>query len=184
MLVSLQSDGIGRRDFGGWSLAVYFVVFICGYFIAINPKSRSIIEKNRITSLIIGIITSTVLLIFQIGHLSFSSLNEIANGAIIETCRSVSLWSWLMAILGFGSKYLDFSNKFLNYANEAVMPFYVFHQTVIIIIGFYVIKLDINVIFQYLIIFVSSLGTILLVYELFIRRINILRFIFGLKRKS
>ena len=86
-----------------------------------------------------------------------------------------------MAILGLGSWYLNRNNKFLTHANEAVLPFYILHQTVIISIGFYIVQWDTRVGLKYLVISVTSFIAIMLIYELIVRRINPLRFLFGMR---
>jgi hypothetical protein len=59
-------------------------------------------------------------------------------------------------------KFLSFSNRFLSYANEAVLPFYILHHLVIICVGFYVIQWDIPVPAKYLLIIVMSFAIIML----------------------
>ena len=86
--------------------------------------------------------------------------------------RGVLCWSCLIAICGFASRHLRFSNRFLKYANDAVLPFYILHQTVILAIGFHVIRLDIPLWSQYLIIVLSSFAVTMALYELLIRRLT------------
>ena len=103
------------------------------------------------------------------------------NSVGFALLRGVLCWSCLIAILGFGARHLRTSNRFLKYANEAVLPFYVLHQTVILAIGFHVIRLDVPLWVEYLIIVTSSFAATIALYELLIRRITVLRFLFGLK---
>jgi hypothetical protein len=84
------------------------------------------------------------------------------------------------AILGFGSLFLNFGNKFLRYTNEAVLPFYILHQTIILIIGFYVVQWDMGVAVKYGVITSISFIAIMAIYELLTRRVNVLRFMFGM----
>jgi glucan biosynthesis protein C len=76
------------------------------------------------------------------------------------------------------------NNRFLAYANEAVLPFYILHQTVIITIGYYVVQWNIDIALKYLIIASTSFIVIMAVYELLVRRFNVLRFLFGMKIKK
>ena len=46
--------------------------------------------------------------------------------------RALGSWCCVLAFLGFGRKHLNFSTPFLKYANEAVLPFYILHQTVML----------------------------------------------------
>jgi glucan biosynthesis protein C len=90
-------------------------------------------------------------------------------------------WLRVLAILGFGMQHLTFSTPFLHYANEAVLPFYIMHQTVIISIGYYVVRQAIPDPLKFVIIAVSSFAIIAALYELLVRRSNVLRFLFGMK---
>ena len=101
----------------------------------------------------------------------------------MTTIRAFNSWFWLLAVLGFGLHFGNFNNKFLAYANEAVLPFYILHQTIIVTICFYLISWQINVGIKYVVIASTSMMAILILYEVFVRRINLMRFLFGLKPK-
>ena len=77
-----------------------------------------------------------------------------------------------------------FFGRVLEYANEAVLPFYVIHQTVIVIIGFHVVKWAAGVAVKYFTISLASVAMTVLLYDVFVRRINITRFLFGMKPKQ
>lgn len=73
------------------------------------------------------------------------------------------------------------TNGLRQYVNEAVMPFYILHQTVIVVIGFYVVRLKTGVTIKYTLIVTATLAITLLLYDLVIRRTNLTRFLFGMK---
>ncbi|NVM35105.1 MAG: acyltransferase, partial [Candidatus Lokiarchaeota archaeon] len=93
------------------------------------------------------------------------------------------VWSWLIVILGLGSKHLNFDHKSRKFLNGIVMPFYVLHQTIIVIIGFFIVQLDMIIILKYLIISVVSFALVIGLV-LIIKQINILRFLFGMSLKK
>ena len=64
------------------------------------------------------------------------------------------------------------------------MPFYILHQTIILVIGFYIIGRGLSIMVKYLIISTGSILLIMVLYELLINRINIFRFLFGMKLKK
>jgi len=98
--------------------------------------------------------------------------------------KSMNSWAWMLAFIGIAARFLNFNNRFLGYAGEAVLPFYVLHQTIIISIGFYVVQWDMGVMPKYLIIAATSFIGIVAIYELLVRRLNILRFLFGMRLKK
>jgi hypothetical protein len=71
-----------------------------------------------------------------------------------------------------------------RYANEAVMPFYILHQTVIVIVGFYVVKLNAGVAIKYLMVVAATLVITLSLYEAVIKRTIVTRFLFGMRLRS
>jgi hypothetical protein len=96
--------------------------------------------------------------------------------------RAFNSWFWLIAIFSFWKRHFTAYNRFLEYANEAVLPFYILHQSIIVTIGFYLIDWNTGVYLKYLVLCVASFVSICIIYDLLVRRINILRFLFGLKR--
>jgi glucan biosynthesis protein C len=95
--------------------------------------------------------------------------------------RGLSSWCFIVAILGFGRTHLDFSTPFLRYANEAVLPFYILHQTVILSIGYFVVQWAIPDLLKWLIVLPVSFVLIMVVYEFLVRRYNVMRLLFGMK---
>jgi len=69
----------------------------------------------------------------------------------------------------------------LRFANEGVMPFYILHQTVLLCIGYFVMTWAINDTAKWAIVFISSFIVIITLYMLFIRKFEVLRFLFGMK---
>lgn len=92
-------------------------------------------------------------------------------------------WMWVLTCLGYGRKYLNKKSKLLSYMNTAVYPFYILHQTVIVIIAYYVVRtkdaVALKICFLVIVCFMISILT----YHLFIRPYNIMRFLFGMKQK-
>jgi glucans biosynthesis protein C len=181
--VFLPPEGFWGNKNGGWSIISYLLFFVFGYFIVANPRIMETIKKIRRVSLGIALVTALGLLfvVSRIGDPAAYFGTPLYAGASLV--QSLCCWGGLLAILGFGSLYLNRNNRVLEYANEAVLPFYILHQTIIIVIGFYVVQWDSGIWLKYLVISVSSFMGIMLIYELLVKRINVLRFLFGMKSK-
>jgi hypothetical protein len=172
---------IGRRDFGGWSPFLYIIFFIYGYVVFSNHQLQGMVKKQRNIALASGLITTTTALVILISK-GFPEYGT-AYFLFMTTIRAFNSWFWLLAVIGFGFHYGNFNNKLLAYSNEAVLPFYILHQTLIVTICFYLISWQINVGIKYSVIASTSMVSILVLYEVFVRRINLMRFLFGLKSK-
>jgi hypothetical protein len=174
IFVGQYRDTIGLQAFGGWSLLTYLVFFITGYFISLDSGFKDTIEKHRISAILLALGITVVLILnysYDIG--SIDKYEDVLTAA--------ASWCWLLAIFGFGSRHLSFDHPILKYANEAVLPFYILHQTVIVIFGFWMMDWVIGVTSKYLLLSSISFLTIMLLYEFLIRRINMMRFLFGMK---
>lgn len=164
-----------QRGFGGWSLLPYFSIFVLGFLVASGKETARAIESHRIAAALLAPAT------FAAGYylIKIRGLSDDSVGSAL--IRGVLCWSCLVAFMGFAAKHLRNSNRFLKYANDAVLPFYILHQTIILAIGAHVVRLDAPLWLEYLIIVISSFAATAALYELLIKRLNVLRFLFGLK---
>ena len=48
--------------------------------------------------------------------------------------RGPAAWGWMVGLLWVGQRFLNFSNGFTRHVNDMVLPFYVLHQTVILLV--------------------------------------------------
>jgi len=163
---------------GGWNHLSYLVFFVSGYLMFSNARIQDNIKRYAFASLIIYLVLQAVHYLLMFGVL------KIDIGGLYWILVTLRSWFAIIAILGIGSRYLNFNNRFLGYTNEAVLPFYILHQTLIVVIGYSVIQTNMGIAPKYLIITVSSFVAIMVIYELLVRRINILRFLFGMRWKK
>jgi glucans biosynthesis protein C len=173
-LVNLQPGGVGRRDFGGWSLLTYLVFFLLGFLIGTDSQFRTALERQRKVALALGIAAAAGLYIL-------TSSGHPDRAWPVALVRAMNSWSWLTAILGFAGKHLDFDRPWLQRANEAVLPFYVLHQTAIVVLAYELINWQAGVSVKCVVLVVASLASILSTYILLIRRWRVFRFLFGMK---
>jgi len=88
---------------------------------------------------------------------------------------------WIFSIFAFGYKYLNHSSKTLSYLSQAAYPVYIIHMVFLFLSSSIIFPLDLNVYFKFvLVLFTTFLGS-LIFYEFVIRRIHVIRPLFGLK---
>ena len=179
LIVKLDPATWGNPDLGGWSVLIYPFFFLSGFVVISNQQLQTRICQMRWLSLVMGITLSAAYLFleFQTRYPAVSSLTN----AFVDPLRCLVAWSWLLAALGFGMQHLNFNSPFLKYANEAVLPFYILHQTVIVVLGYFVVQWAIPDLLKFLLILILSFFVIIGLYEFVVRRFNVMRFLFGMK---
>ena len=185
-LISLEliNAFIGDLQFGGWNLFSHFLFYIFGFLFASNNQFKQSIEKNRNIGIIIGTFTG-VLLLLVMGIFTDELLDTTfqISDFLFWSLRAINGWCLIIVVTGLASKHLNFNHKSRKFLNEIVMPFYVLHQTIIVIIGFYIVSLELSILIKYLII--SSLSFVIVIgLVLIIRKVNALRFLFGMRLKK
>ncbi len=155
-----------------YSLSFYAVLLLYGFIlISIKDVLWEVLDKGRNFFLVFAIILT----------ISFFTLLHTDFQLLLFIIRIFNLWIWILAILGYSAKYLNKPSSILTYRNQAVYPFYILHHTVLIILGYYIVKLDFNIPIKFLILVIGTYGIIWLIYELIIRRIEIFRILFGMR---
>jgi len=177
-LPPIRDSILGNEGFGGWSALPYLTLLIIGYVLATDESLVRTMERHRVPALLAGVVS---FILAGLAYKASEPWSLVSRELLMSLLRGILCWSWLVAIFGFAGRYLRFSNRFLKYANEAVLPFYILHQTVILCVGFYVLRLHTYLWLEYLIIATISFALIMAVYELLIRRVNALRILFGMK---
>lgn len=86
----------------------------------------------------------------------------------------------VLVLFSIAYKALNRSSKQLRYLNDAVYPFYILHQTFIVVFGYQLSTLNLGVIVESSLLILTTVTACLICYEA-IKRINILRPCFGLK---
>ena len=98
--------------------------------------------------------------------------------------RLLATWGWIIGLLWLGGRFLNFTNRFLTHVNEMVLPFYILHQIVIVVVAYFVVQTGLAIPLKYSITAVLSFAVIVASYELIVRRIGIFRFLFGMRKKT
>jgi glucan biosynthesis protein C len=161
---------------------VYWLLFLLAGFICIlQPSLMDSLQRNRRFAIAIGFISLV--------PIYYLWLNPPANGAAWSALRGYSFrafsvivaWSWVLGLVGYGKQYLNRPHRSLAYLNQAVYPFYILHQTIIVILAYYIVKTNDTVIMKYIYTVGVTLFFTMGIYDLFIRPYAITRFLFGMK---
>jgi len=120
--------GLGfTRQMSGWDILSYLLFFIYGYLVFSNTRIQETIRKYSTVALIATVVLAIYGLVMEF-VVKMPVLFGTPYYMSVVLVRALRAWCWLIAILGFGSRFLNFNNRFLGYANEAVLPFYIWRN--------------------------------------------------------
>ena len=163
----------------GWSQVIYLWLLFSGFLVISAERLEASIKRLRWLSLGMAVVALGILLylVFTQGVPAYGT----SLYAPLFGLAGFSSWCWILAYFGLAMRYLDFRKTVLQYANEAVLPFYVLHQSVLICVGYFIVQWPIPDALKWAVILLISYAVIMGLYEYLIRRINVLRFLFGMK---
>jgi glucan biosynthesis protein C len=169
--------GLGfTEQMGSWDILSYAMFFILGYILFASASLQEAVRKQGGWFLLAAVVFSAVHLI-----LKFSVRPVFYDDIDI---RLLATWGWIIGLFWLGGRFLNFTNRFLTHVNEMVLPFYILHQTVIVAVAYFVVQTGLAIPLKYGITAVLSFAVIVALYELIIRRIGVLRFLFGMRKKK
>ncbi|MBO9563934.1 MAG: acyltransferase family protein, partial [Niastella sp.] len=172
-----------------WCDNFYWLQFLLiGFFCIANPVFMDSIERNRRISFTIALLA--LLLFNYIRWNDHEPWDNIVNWRSdwrtygFLALSPILAWSWLLTAVGYGKRYLNKQHRVLDYVNQAVYPFYILHQTVIIILVYYVVQTTDTILMKYLFTVVGTLVICMGIYHLLIKPFGVMRFLFGMKPKG
>lgn len=163
--------------------AVYFPAFLFGYAIAKHEAFFKSCEHMRWPLLFIAVASWATLVAHYYAGLSFGE----ASGPIVQLAgpalRELQAWTMIIALFGFARKHLRHENPARRYLTDAIFPFYIIHQTTIVVAGHYLDQIGLPVWIEAPALISITIGSCWIGYEI-VRRISFLRPLFGLKLES
>lgn len=88
---------------------------------------------------------------------------------------------WIFTAFGFGHRYLNKPSKTLSYLSQAAYPFYIIHMALLYLASWMMFPLDLPAALKLTLVIAFTFIGCFVVYEFVIRRIKIIRPLFGLK---
>lgn len=160
--------------------AQYFTVFMFGYLMARAEGLWTELTRLRRPLLIFALSMFAIY-----GTYAFTVPDEVPLWLIriMRTVRGFYKWSALLTVLGYGHHYLNRPFRWLPYATEAVYPWYILHQSLIVWIVYLLAPLHLGAGLEPLLVLAFTIGGCLVLHEVLIRRIGLLRPLFGLKAR-
>lgn len=165
-------------NIGGQEIVFYGAYYSIGFFIASNSASAEVIDKFK--WLWFGVMIISIPLYLITGAAAQGYGDFAWQSILFAHARNLYGINAILFMMGFAHKYLNRGGAVLNYLNQAAFPVYILHQSVMMVIAYYVLMLNTNITIQYIIIAFSTLAISIAIFE-GARHIFILRVILGIK---
>lgn len=164
---------------GDWfTISFYIILFFYGFvLISIGGRFWELVDKVKRPAILIGILCFSLLCLRWI-YVEDTILVHFLEAMV----KVVNLWSWILVLFGYAAKYLNRKSNILAYANRAVYPFYILHQTITIITAYFLMQLDWGFGLKFGILLIATFGGSWVIYDLVILKIPFLHPLFGLKK--
>jgi glucan biosynthesis protein C len=194
---------------GGWNEYSYAVLLVCGFLIAADPRFGQAMGRGWRIALVVGLMAELVYVIglyILMEVVDVDPLHSYDWGSMLwRLAKGVGAWAWVVAILGFGSRPRPGRDsggarrpqgsgerpvrpglgvRVIAYAGEAFLAVYILHQTVVFVIGYYVVQWQTAALLKYAVISLAALTVTLLLYEFAVRRLRVTRWLFGMRPDS
>lgn len=99
---------------------------------------------------------------------------------VLRLARSIQAWGAIIGLLGFAREHLHLDSPARRYLTEAIFPYYIAHQTIIVLVAYWLMPLRVGAAVEFAIILPGTLVGCAITYEVG-RRIRWLRPLVGLK---
>jgi hypothetical protein len=161
-----------------------FTFLIYGYLIGWHASFWQQLKVN-VKALLLTFIVSLLLFISFYNSVWLSIDDTTPSWLIMTGMVIYSLVRVLgvLMVLALAYKYLNRKSSLLGYFNDAVYPFYIVHQTIIIVLAYHLAPFSLGPIIEPISVILLTILLCFICFEV-IRRVDILKPLFGVKIKS
>ncbi|WP_310602004.1 acyltransferase family protein [Anaerosporobacter sp.] len=161
-------------NIGGKSIGQFLMLYLTGYYILSEENILQKLKQYRFISLGLFLISvSAYTYLYCFGNMR----NELGTGLFVFFG-----WTGILTLLGVGQLYLNFHTKLSEYFSHASFPIYIIHQPVLVVVGFFALKMSVGITIQFLLIALLSFTATIVIYEV-VGRIPYVSMLFGIDRR-
>jgi glucan biosynthesis protein C len=171
----------GYQDWA--DLATYTVAFLWGALFFSDRRFEAAVVAQVRWSLAAGLLSTPLLGIAMLLPrlvLALGPAAQISLPLVESILWAMFIWSWLLALLYLGIRWLEVPHRALRYAEESILPVYVIHHPIVLLVASFVVTWNLGLWPKFFIIVVLVASLTLTVYEFGVRRWRPMRIFFGL----
>ncbi len=165
----------GRTQF-----SLDLVMFIYGYLLYANGRLLAVVRRRAYLTLGLAVLMWAVVFALSLRGL-VSSATYSTTFAVFSFASTLGVWLLTLAVFGLALRYLTMTTSWQRYLTTASFPVFVLHTPLVIIAAFYLQVLAVPWFILLIIVSVATIVSAFAIYEYFVRRIPLTRFLFGLE---
>ena len=117
-----------------WADFVFlFLFFVSGYVLYCDEQFQRAVRRDWLLMLVPAILST--LFFFAAGALDVATqwmeTTSDPGFYLLWSIWAVNAWCWTLFMLSVGMRRLDFTSRWLQYGQETILPFFLFHQTIL-----------------------------------------------------
>ena len=160
------------------------MIFLIGFFVAKDPVFwRSIDKAWKIAP---ALAVATWLMLGNAPSVA-QWLGQFLSGTAVRFVLSyvgiMYAWSCMLLLLGFGQRFLNRESRALRYLTSAIFCYYVLHQTIIVVAGYYLTGIGLGALPEFLVLTLITVAGCAVGYET-LRRIPGVGVLVGVRQSS
>lgn len=157
--------------------AMYLTFFFYGFLIGRDPAFWEELLRLRKVALPLaaGLFVAFYFIVIRAPDEGSAAHTQLALLVVY-----LNRWVWIVAVLGWGHRLLNCPFKWLPYATEAVYPWYILHQTILIAAAYELSQARLGPVLEPALVLAATILGCLVLHEFVIRRVPLLRVLFGL----
>ena len=156
--------------------ALYGTFFLYGFMIGRAEGFWAELRRLRWSLLVMSLVA------FGFYMLQREVFSEEMSPAL-EQVRSfviyLNRWGWIVTCLAWGHHLFNKPMRWLPYATQAIFPWYILHQTLTVVAGYNLSPLALGPVIEPMLVLLITIGGCFVLYEYVIRRVALLRPLFG-----
>jgi membrane-bound acyltransferase YfiQ involved in biofilm formation len=164
-----------------WYLhAISFTMFLYGWWLGSDKAIWTELARIRKATLFAALVSFIVYIVIA----GWVNREDPGFGwrMLARVLRYLYTWLALCTILGWGHALLNKPFKWLPFATEAVYPWYILHQSLLILLAYWLIPLKVGPVVEPAVILVGTFAGCWALHVGVIRRSAFLRTVFGISR--
>jgi len=166
---------------GDWyNHALSFGAYLFGFLIARSEALKANFVRLRQPAAVLAVLSWAAWATYAWIYRADDAAPPEALRNAMRIVYAVDQWAWIAAIMGYGARYLNRGGPVLRYLSVGVFPFYIVHQTVIILAAWYLMPMNLPLPVEAGLVITATFAACFAAYEI-ARRLGWLGLLLGVK---